>query len=89
MGEHRIWYGLQAALVLFWLVIPLVGLLGFHVPGLIGFAALIFIAHVLEIPLAMNKLRQKNIPKGRIVLKTLVFGFTWLLPLSKGYTEEQ
>ena len=88
MGEQRIWYGLQAVLVVFLLIVPLVGLLGFHVPFLTLFAGIILLAHVLEIPLAMNKLRSKNLPAGKVVLKTLVFGFTWWLPLSKGYTTE-
>lgn len=88
MGEQRIWYALQAGLVVFWLAVPLVGLLGFHVPLLTLLAAIILLAHVLEIPLAINRLRGKNIPTGRVVLKTLVFGFTWWLPLSKGFTQE-
>jgi hypothetical protein len=46
------------------------------------------LAHVLEIPLAINRLRALNLPVGKVVLKTLVFGFTWWLPLSKGYTKE-
>mgnify|MGYP006155388459 FL=1 len=88
MGEQRIWYGLQAGLVAFWLAVPLVGLLGFHVPALTLLAGIILLAHVLEIPLAINRLRGKNIPVGKVVLKTLVFGFTWWLPLSKGFTQE-
>lgn len=88
MGEQRIWYGLQAGLVVFWLLVPLVGLLGFHVPFLTLFAAIIFLAHVLEIPLAINRLRALNLPASKVVIKTLVFGFTWWLPLSKGYTKE-
>jgi uncharacterized protein YhhL (DUF1145 family) len=88
MGEQRIWYGLQAGLVVFWLSVPLVGLLGFNVPALTLLAGIILLAHVLEIPLAINRLRSKNLPTGKVVLKTLVFGFTWWLPLSKGYTQE-
>jgi hypothetical protein len=88
MGEQRIWYGLQAGLVVFWLLVPLVGLLGFHVPFLTLFAAIILLAHLLEIPLAINRLRALNLPAGKVALKTLVFGFTWWLPLSKGYTKE-
>lgn len=88
MGEQRIWYGLQAGLVVFWLIVPLVGLLGFHVPFLTLFAAIILLAHVLEIPLAINRLRPLKLPAGKVALKTLVFGFTWWLPLSKGYTKE-
>ncbi|HEX4917102.1 MAG TPA: hypothetical protein VFV43_04310 [Limnobacter sp.] len=86
--EQRIWYGLQAGLVVFWLIVPLVGLMGFHLPWLTMLAAIILLAHVLEIPLAMNKLRPLQLPSGKVILKTLVFGFTWWLPLSKGYTRE-
>ncbi|HEX4879651.1 MAG TPA: hypothetical protein VFV39_07395 [Limnobacter sp.] len=86
--EQRIWYALQAGLVVFWLIVPLVGLLGFHLPWLTMLAAVILLAHVLEIPLAINKLRKLGLPKARVALKTLVFGFTWWLPLSKGYTRE-
>lgn len=88
MGDQRIWKGLQAGLVGFWLAVPLLEILGYHVPFLTLFAVIILAAHVLEIPLAMNKLRSKNLPAGKVVLKTLVFGFTWWLPLSKGYTTE-
>lgn len=88
MGEQRIWYALQAGLVAFWLSVPLVGLLGFHVPVLTLLAGIILLAHVLEIPLAMNRLREQKLPAGKVILKTLVFGFTWWLPLSKGYTQE-
>ena len=88
MDEQRIWYGLQAGLVVFWLAVPLVGLLGFNVPALTLLAGIILLAHILEIPLAINRLRGKKIPTGRVVLKTLIFGFTWWLPLSKGYTQE-
>lgn len=88
MGEQRIWYGMQAGLVFFWLAVPLVGLLGYHIPALTILAGIILLAHVLEIPLAMNRLRSKNLPAGKVIMKTLVFGFTWWLPLSKGYTQE-
>ena len=48
MGEQRVWYGLQAGLVVFWLIVPLVGLLGFHVPFLTIFAAIILLAPLTE-----------------------------------------
>lgn len=86
--EQRIWYGLQAGLVVFWLIVAVVGLMGFDLPWLNTLAVIIFVAHVLEIPLAMNKLRSQQVPAGKVALKTLVFGFTWWLPLSKGYTQE-
>lgn len=88
MSEQRTWYALQAGLVLFWLAVPLVGLLGFNLPWLTLLAGIILLAHILEIPLAINKLRHLKLPAGRVALKTLIFGFTWWLPLSKGFTQE-
>ncbi|MDX1668292.1 MAG: hypothetical protein R3194_02640 [Limnobacter sp.] len=84
MKNDRVWYALQMGLVVFWLIVPLVGLLGYTVPMLTLIALLILAAHVLEIPLAINMLKDQDIPKGKIILNTLVFGFTWWLPVSKG-----
>lgn len=84
MSNERIWYGLQLGLVVFWLLVPLLGLIGYSVPLFNLLALIIFLAHVLEIPLAINKLRDQNLSKGKISLNTLVFGFTWWLPVSKG-----
>ena len=47
-------------------------------------AALILLAHVLEIPLAMKVLKEKNPALGRLVIGTTLFGFTWWLPAKKG-----
>lgn len=88
MANPRVWYGLQATVVAFWLLVAVVGLMGFHVPGLVAVAVIIFAAHVIEIPLAINKLRNKGVPTPKVIYKTLVFGFTWWMPLSKGYTAE-
>lgn len=84
MSGERIWYALQLGLVAFWLLVPLLGLIGYSVPLFNLLALIIFFAHVLEIPLAINKLRALDLSKGKISLNTLVFGFTWWLPVSKG-----
>lgn len=84
MSNDRIWYGLQLGLVVFWLLVPLLGLIGYSVPLFNLLALLVFLAHVLEIPLAINQLRGKDLSKGKVALNTLVFGFTWWLPVSKG-----
>lgn len=87
-SDQKVWYVLQAGLVVFWLIVPIVGLIGYEVPLLTMLALFIFVAHVLEIPLAINKLRGKDIPSGRVVLNTLIFGFTWWLPVSKGLIKD-
>lgn len=47
-------------------------------------AGIILVAHVLEIPLAMKMLRDKNPSMGRLALGTLLFGYTWWVPARKG-----
>lgn len=47
-------------------------------------AAVILVAHVLEIPLAMKVLKEKNPSMGRLVVGTVLFGFTWWVPAKKG-----
>lgn len=46
--------------------------------------AVILVAHVLEIPLAMKVLKDKNPSIGRLIVGTVLFGFTWWVPAKKG-----
>ena len=47
-------------------------------------AGIILAAHVLEIPLAMKVLKDKNASFGRLAVGTLLFGYTWWIPAKKG-----
>ena len=55
-------------------------------PGhlLVKLSAIILVAHALEIPLALRKVkdRQPNVP--RVALLTLVFGLVFWIPASRG-----
>ncbi|GLR27291.1 MULTISPECIES: hypothetical protein [Limnobacter] len=84
MGSGKIWYVLQGGLVVFWLAIPLIGLLGHHIMWLNMLGAIILAAHILELPVAFNRLRDKQVPVSKVCLNTVIFGFTWWLPVSKG-----
>jgi hypothetical protein len=42
------------------------------------------LGHALEIPVGLAIGRAAGLPVLRIILKTLVFGFTWWLPLRMG-----
>lgn len=45
--------------------------------------------HVAEIPAASLKIgRDRNVPSSTVVAKTLLFGFTWWLPLKKGIIDK-
>lgn len=49
-----------------------------------SFFAGLVVLHTAEIPFIKNIGLEKNIPFSTIVVKTLLFGFTWWLPLKKG-----
>lgn len=46
--------------------------------------ALIVAIHALELPLAFIAVRERGIPAGAVVIKTLIFGFTWWVPVRRG-----
>ncbi len=54
---------------------------------MVWISAIILVAHVLEIPVAMHVLKDRNPAPGRLLLGTLLFGFTWWLPAKKGIYE--
>ena len=45
----------------------------------------LLILHIVEIPAASLKIgRDKGLPASQVVMKTILYGFTWWLPLKKG-----
>lgn len=66
----------------FWIVVPAYLLISLVMPFLLALAALLLVAHTLELPIAFLRLRGKNLPAMEVVSKTLLYGFTWWLPRS-------
>jgi hypothetical protein len=49
----------------------------------------LLILHIAEIQIASLKIgREKKVPDSMTVLKTILFGFTWWLPLKKGIIDK-
>ncbi len=49
----------------------------------------LFALHIVEVPLIGLKIgRDKNIPVPITIIKTLLFGFCWWLPLKKGIIDK-
>ncbi len=49
----------------------------------------LLIVHILEIPLVSLKIgREKKIPDSMTIIKTILYGFTWWLPLKKGIIDK-
>ncbi|HEY1057522.1 MAG TPA: hypothetical protein VGE55_02190 [Limnobacter sp.] len=84
MNNPALWRALQGGLIAFWLLAIVAPILKLNLPWLDTLAILIFVAHVLEVPLAMSRLRHSGVSTARITIRTLVYGFTWWLPVQKG-----
>ena len=47
-------------------------------------AGIVLLVHVLEVPLAFAQLKAREPKALRVIVGTLIFGFTWWLPAKKG-----
>jgi hypothetical protein len=48
----------------------------------------LMVTHIIEIPLFSLKIgREKQIPMSMIIMKTILYGFTWWVPLKMGIIE--
>lgn len=47
-------------------------------------AAIVFVLHVVELPVAFRVLRGRNLSPLRIFTMTMLFGYTWWLPVRLG-----
>ena len=48
----------------------------------------LLITHIAELPIGMKIGKEKKIPALTTAAKTILFGFTWWLPLKKGILEK-
>ncbi len=80
----QFWMVNNAALLAFYMIAGVLVIDGRLDHWAVILAALILVAHVLEIPLAMKILKEKQPSLGRLVMGTVLFGFTWWLPAKKG-----
>ena len=86
LKNEKFWRIAQASIAGFWLAIPAFFLGGITMPILLIVGLILLGLHALELPVAFLKLRGKGVHPFHTITKTLVFGFTWWLPLSKGVT---
>lgn len=78
------WILLQIlALALLLGALPLAYLLGYSSVGWGVFLALLLL-HLAELRITLPLARQKNLPTVTAVGKTMLFGFTWWVPLRRG-----
>jgi hypothetical protein len=84
LDNKALWLAQNLALIVFWLAALGLLAVGQSRHWLVLAAAVIFAAHVLELPLAFAVLRGRGAAPGRVALMTLLFGYTWWLPARRG-----
>ncbi len=84
-GHKWFWYLLMTGSIFLFAIAYCIGYL---ILSNILYAAILPAAllalHVSEIPVARKAANGKDISAGSVILKTILFGFTWWLPLRKG-----
>lgn len=84
MNNPTVWSNVQKLVLGFWISIPVFFLGGISLPFLLIAAFTLLALHALELPVAFLKLRGLGIHPVKTVVKTLTYGFTWWLPVSRG-----
>lgn len=86
LQKRAFWYGWMGGCLFFWLVLILAGFVIPYRYRVIAQAVtgLLLALHVAEIPIARTIARDRGLTFFRTVVKTLLFGFFWWVPLDKG-----
>ena len=84
LDNKALWMAQNLVLVVFWLAALGLLAMGQSHHWLVLVAAVIFAAHILELPLAFRVLRGRGAAPLRVVGMTLLFSFTWWLPARRG-----
>lgn len=86
LEKREFWYFLMSGALALWVVVFWLSFLLFPESS-IGKATLpiaLFILHLAEVPLSLKIGKSRGISKQRVVFNTLLFGFTWWLPIKRG-----
>jgi cytochrome c biogenesis protein CcdA len=83
-NNRNFWYALMGGAVLFYIAAAVLALRGQPYPRTVYVALILLGLHVLEIPLAFNKLKGMNPQPLRLLLMTVLFGLLWWVPARRG-----
>lgn len=85
MNSKKVWNFLMIQALVLWVAVIILGDYLFpedRFKSLIPFL-LVFGLHVVELPIACKIGMGRKLPITRTIIKTLLFGFTWWVPLKK------
>ncbi len=84
--KKEFWYFLMSGALVLWVVVFWLGFFLFpeSTTGKAVLPIALFVLHLAEVPLSLKIGKSKGVSRQRVVRNTLLFGFTWWLPLKKG-----
>ena len=84
------WYFLMLGAIALWIGVIFLGFVLF--PNNTGAALLVpgalFLMHCVEIPLSSKIGKERGLSTARVVVKTIIFGFTWWVPVKKSVFDQ-
>jgi uncharacterized membrane protein HdeD (DUF308 family) len=80
------WYFLMAGAIALWIGVICLGFVLFpnNTGSALLFPCVLFLMHCAEIPVSSKIGRDKGLSLARVGVKTIIFGFTWWVPVKKG-----
>jgi len=84
LDSKPFWIFLDAIVAVIWVTALALLLSGHSHHWFVWFAEFVAVIHALEIPFAFRVLAGRRVSSVRICLLTLIFGFTWWLPVRRG-----
>ena len=86
LEKKGLWYSLMGGALVLWAWALLAGLV--YSSSLSGLALLLLVllvvTHALEIPVSSRIGREKGLSTSRVVVMTMIFGFTWWVAVRRG-----
>lgn len=90
LEKKGFWYLLMGGAVALWTCAILAGLVFYSSVSwlaLVGLVAL-FVTHCAEIPVSSKVGRKRGLSTSRVVVKTVIFGFTWWVAVKRGVLDK-
>ncbi|MBN2282367.1 MAG: hypothetical protein JXO48_00590 [Deltaproteobacteria bacterium] len=85
LKRKEFWYVLMFGAVALWIIVIIFGRLLFESPAGRALLPVALLAlHCIEVPHALRVAGKRGFPSSRVMINTIIFGFTWWVPVSRG-----
>ncbi len=85
MDSKKFWDFLMLNCIVLWFVLLLLGFYRYPEDTVmsISYVTILLVVHIFEISISYKIGVNRNLSPLRVIVKTVIFGFTWWVPLKK------